>query len=122
MVACWQINLTVASQALLAHLSLLFEKQVRIETITPQNQSDPLVCAKGQYAIILDISVKNTQVIVKKHCVYRRKTMMTLITYFAFIKNQLANFRIKTMFGSSLPPVVCRRANVLFTLYVFDCT
>ena len=101
---------------------LLFEKQVRLEHITPQNQSDPLVCAKGQYAIILDISVKNTQVIVKKHCVYRRKTMMTLITYFAFIKNQLANFRIKTMFGSSLPPVVCRRANVLFTLYVFDCT
>ena len=29
------------------------------------------------------------------------------------------NFRIKTMFGSSLPPVVCRRAHVLFTLLVF---
>ena len=28
---------------------------------------------------------------------------------------------IKTMFGSSLPPVVCRRAHVLFTLYVFAC-
>ena len=25
----------------------------------------------------------------------------------------------KTMFGSSLPPVVCRRARVLFTLFVF---
>jgi hypothetical protein len=26
-----------------------------------------------------------------------------------------------TMFGSSLPPVVCRRAYVLFTLFVFAC-
>ena len=34
------------------------------------------------------------------------------------------DFRVKTMFGSSLPPVVCRRAHVLFTLFVFvslDC-
>jgi hypothetical protein len=30
-------------------------------------------------------------------------------------------FRIKTMFGSSLPPVHCRRAHVLFTLFVFVC-
>ena len=29
------------------------------------------------------------------------------------------NFCIKTMFGSFLPPVVCRRAHVLFTLFVF---
>ena len=27
-------------------------------------------------------------------------------------------FRIKTMFGSSSPPVVCRRAPVLFTLFL----
>ena len=31
------------------------------------------------------------------------------------------NFCIKTMFGSSLSPVVCRMAHVLFTLFVFDC-
>jgi hypothetical protein len=31
------------------------------------------------------------------------------------------NFRIKRMFGSSLPPVVCRRAHFLFTLFVFVC-
>jgi hypothetical protein len=34
------------------------------------------------------------------------------------------DFRVKTMFGSSLPPVVCRRAHLLFTLFVFvslDC-
>ena len=30
-------------------------------------------------------------------------------------------FRMKTLFGSSLPPVVCRRAHVLFTLFVFAC-
>ena len=29
------------------------------------------------------------------------------------------DFRIKTMFGWSLPPVVCRMAHVLFTLSVF---
>ena len=31
------------------------------------------------------------------------------------------DFRIKTMFGSSLSPVVCRRAHVLFTLCVCVC-
>jgi hypothetical protein len=31
------------------------------------------------------------------------------------------NFSIKKMFGSSLPPVACRRAHVLFTLFVFVC-
>jgi hypothetical protein len=31
------------------------------------------------------------------------------------------DFRIKTMFGSSLPPGVCRRAHILFTLFVFVC-
>ena len=29
--------------------------------------------------------------------------------------------RIGAMFGLSLPPVVCRRAHVLFTLFVFVC-
>jgi len=28
---------------------------------------------------------------------------------------------IQMMFGSSLPPVVCRRSHVLFTLFVFVC-
>jgi len=32
-----------------------------------------------------------------------------------------SDFRIKTMFGSFLPPVVCRMAHVLFTLFVFVC-
>jgi hypothetical protein len=30
-------------------------------------------------------------------------------------------FPHKTMFGSSLPPVVCRRTHVFFTLFVFAC-
>jgi hypothetical protein len=34
----------------------------------------------------------------------------------------VSNFaKKKTMFGSSLPPVVCRRAPVLFVLFVFVC-
>ena len=32
------------------------------------------------------------------------------------------DFHIKTMFVSSLPPVVCRRAHVLFTLCLFACS
>ena len=31
------------------------------------------------------------------------------------------DFRIKAMFSLSLPPVVCRRAHILFTLFVFVC-
>jgi len=31
------------------------------------------------------------------------------------------DFRIKSMFGSSLPSVVCTRAHVLFTLFMFVC-
>jgi hypothetical protein len=31
------------------------------------------------------------------------------------------DFHVKTMFVSSLPSVVCRRAHVLFTLFVFVC-
>ena len=31
------------------------------------------------------------------------------------------DFRIKTMFGSSLTAVICRRVHVLFTLFVFVC-
>ena len=31
------------------------------------------------------------------------------------------DFRIKTTFGSSLPPVVCRKAHVVFTFSVFVC-
>ena len=31
------------------------------------------------------------------------------------------DFRMKTVFDSSLPPVVCKRAHVLFTLFVFVC-
>ena len=32
------------------------------------------------------------------------------------------DFRIKTMLDSPLPLIVCRRAHVLFTLFVFVCT
>ena len=31
------------------------------------------------------------------------------------------DFDITAMFGSSLPPVVCRMAHVLFTFFVFVC-
>jgi hypothetical protein len=31
------------------------------------------------------------------------------------------DFRIKTVFDSSSPPIVCRRSHVLHTLFVFAC-
>ena len=33
----------------------------------------------------------------------------------------MSYLRYMCLFGSSLPPVVCRRAHVLFTLFVFVC-
>ena len=44
-------------------------------------------------------------------CLY----VLSFVLWYSYI------FCIKTMFGSSLPPVVCRRAHVLFTLFVFIC-
>jgi hypothetical protein len=35
------------------------------------------------------------------------------------LSSVLLCFRIKMMFGSSLPPAVCKRAHVLFTFFVF---
>ena len=34
---------------------------------------------------------------------------------------RIIHIRIKTMFGSSSPPIVCRRVHVLFTLVMFIC-
>jgi len=39
-----------------------------------------------------------------------------VLSYYVSLRSE---FRIKTMFCSSLPPVVCRRDHVLFTLFVF---
>jgi len=41
---------------------------------------------------------------------------ITVCTFWVPCCDVRYDFRIKTMFGSSLPPVVCRRAHVLFTL------
>jgi len=46
---------------------------------------------------------------------------ITVCTFWVPCCDVRYDFRIKTMFGSSLPPVVCRRAHVLFTLFVFVC-
>jgi len=44
------------------------------------------------------------------------------VIYLMFLYKLIKYNNIKgTMFGSSLPPVVCGRAYVLFTLFVFVC-
>jgi hypothetical protein len=47
-------------------------------------------------------------------------------TYFVFLRwvpwcDVRYDYRIKMMSGSSFPPVVCRRAHVLFALFMFVC-
>ena len=50
-----------------------------------------------------------------------------MLSYYVSLRSEFRvvmsvyDFRIKTMFDSSLPPAVCRRANVLFTLFMFVC-
>jgi len=45
--------------------------------------------------------------------------------YYVFLRSEfcgvLYDFSIQMIFGSSLPPVVCMRVHVLFTLFVFVC-
>ena len=47
--------------------------------------------------------------------------LLCVVTYWVPCCDVCYNFRIKMMFGSSLPPVVCRSAHVLFILFVFVC-
>jgi len=49
-----------------------------------------------------------------------------VLSYYVSLRSEVhvvmsLRFPHKTMFGSSLPLVVCRRANVLFTLFIFGC-
>ena len=44
--------------------------------------------------------------------------LFCVLTFYVPCCNVHCDLCIKTMFGSSLPPVVCRRAHVLITLFV----
>ena len=47
-------------------------------------------------------------------------TKTFVLSYYVSLRSQISyDFRIKTIFGSSLPLVVSSRADVLFTLFVF---
>jgi hypothetical protein len=45
----------------------------------------------------------------------------SLRSEFPVVMSVTISAKKKTMFGSSLPLVVCRRVHVLFTLFVFVC-
>jgi len=47
--------------------------------------------------------------------------LLCVFTFFVPCCNVRYHFRIKTMFGSRLLPVVCRRADVLFDICVCVC-
>ena len=45
-----------------------------------------------------------------------------VLTYYVFLRSDYRyDFRIKAMFGSSLPPVVCGRAHVIFVGGLMSC-
>ena len=48
--------------------------------------------------------------------------LSNVITCFVLCCDVRYDFRIKPMFGSSLPPVVYMRVHVLFALFVFICS
>ena len=47
--------------------------------------------------------------------------LLCILTFVHLCCEVRYNFRMKTMLGSSFPPVVCRRADVLFKLFVLAC-
>jgi hypothetical protein len=47
--------------------------------------------------------------------------LLCVFTFWVPCWNVRCDFCIKTIFGSSLPPVVCRRVHTLFALVVFVC-
>jgi hypothetical protein len=48
-------------------------------------------------------------------------SMIPIFTFWVPCWDVRYDFNKKTMFGSSLPPVVCRRSHILFTFLVFVC-
>jgi hypothetical protein len=47
--------------------------------------------------------------------------LLCVYTFWVTCCDARYHFSLKTMFSSSLPPVVCRREHVLFALFVFVC-
>ena len=47
--------------------------------------------------------------------------LLCVVTFWVPCCDVSYDFRKKTMFSSSLPPVFCRRAHAVFTLFVFVC-
>ena len=49
------------------------------------------------------------------------RSQICVFTFLVLCSDLRSKFRIKKIFGLSLPPVVCRRPHVLFMLFVFAC-
>jgi len=86
----------------------------------------PDICPWADIAVALRcLRMGKNDVITYKYVikdVYTHYYYIVLICVFTFLVPRCivrSDFCIQTMFGSSLPPVVCRRAHVLFTSFVF---
>ena len=69
------------------------------------------------------LPIANTRIIGGVHVAH--PFSFVVLSYYISLRSELCvvryDFRIKTMFGSSLIPVVCKRARDLFALSVFIC-
>jgi hypothetical protein len=55
------------------------------------------------------------------HCTVFYVVLLCVFKFWVPCCDVRYDFRLKTIIGSSLPPVVCRRFHVLFKLFVFAC-
>jgi len=69
-----------------------------------KQQIDSTICYKERQTFVLRIFV-----------------VVSVLLIFLVFCDVRYNFLIKTMFGSSLPPVVYRSDHALFTLFLFVC-
>ena len=77
----------------------------------------PVVCRRVHVLFTLFVFIFTLQLFVG--------VLMSYLCYLVrlylqlFVGGLMSYLRYLCLFGSSLPPVVCRRAHVLFTLFVF---
>ena len=82
------------------------------------------ICGKYIASVVIPFILPSyNQQSIKTYSHFCIQLLFTCMCLYVLSSLLLCSLRFphKTMFGSSLPPIVCRRAHVLFTLFVFVC-
>ena len=98
-----------------------FSKNTKESKQDSQNRPRPPISeGEKSYTLFTNIaSVITTaklSLFIKSKWFHKNDILLCVFTCWVPCCDVSYDFRIETMFGSSLPPVVCRRAHVLFTL------